>query len=81
MRTSVRAMIQRFANCKLHGHETPIRARAQSSSPFFYRINHKGIINMRIQIQYKGAKKIHRNLKRTRSGLVVHVQLKPNGRK
>lgn len=35
MRTSVRAMIQRFANCKLHGHETPIRARAQSSSPFF----------------------------------------------
>lgn len=33
------------------------------------------------QIQYKGTKKIHKNLKRTRSGLVVHVQLKPNGRK
>lgn len=36
---------------------------------------------MRIQIQYNGTKKIHRNLKRTRSGLVVHVQLKLNGRK
>ena len=36
---------------------------------------------MRTKIQYKGAKQIRRNLKRTRSGLVVHVQLKPNGRK
>lgn len=33
------------------------------------------------QIRYKGTKKIRRNLKRTRSGLIVHVQLKPNGRK
>lgn len=33
------------------------------------------------QIQYKGTKKIHKSLKRTRSGLVVHVQLKPNGQK
>lgn len=33
------------------------------------------------QIRYKGTKKIHRNLKRTRSERVIHVQLKPNGRK
>lgn len=33
------------------------------------------------QIRYNGTKKIHKNLKRTRSGLVVHVQLKLNGRK
>lgn len=36
---------------------------------------------MRIQIQYKGAKKIHKSLKRTRAGLAVHVQLKLNKRK
>ena len=36
---------------------------------------------MRIQIQYKGTKKVRRNLKQTRSGLITHVQLKPNGRK
>lgn len=61
--------------------KTPIRARAQSSSPFFYRINYKGTIDMRIQIQYKGTKKVRRNLKRTRSGLITHVQLKLYGRK
>ena len=33
------------------------------------------------QIRYASTKKIHKNLKRTRSGLVVHVQLKLNGRK
>lgn len=33
------------------------------------------------QIQYKGTKKIHRSLKQRPSGLVVHVQLKLNGRK
>lgn len=36
---------------------------------------------MRIQIQYKGTKKVRRNLKRTRSGLITHVQLKLYGRK
>lgn len=36
---------------------------------------------MRIQIQYKGAKKVRRNLKRTHLGLVTHVQMKLNGRK
>ena len=33
------------------------------------------------QIRYNGTKKIHRSLKRTPSGLVIHVQLKLNGRK
>ena len=36
---------------------------------------------MRIQIQYKGAKRIRRSIKRTRSGLITHVQLKLRGRK
>ena len=33
------------------------------------------------QIRYNGTKKIHKSLKRTRTGLVVHVQLKLNERK
>ena len=36
---------------------------------------------MRTQIQYKGAKKVRRNLKRTHLGLITHVQLKLRGRK
>ncbi len=34
---------------------------------------------MRIQIQYKGTKKVHRSIKRTRSGLITHVKLKLRG--
>lgn len=56
-----------------------LRARALSSSPFFYRKNHKGTIDMKIQIQYKGTKKVRRTIERTRSGLVTHVQLKLHG--
>ena len=33
------------------------------------------------QIRYNGTKKIHKSIKRTRSGIITHVQLKPNGRK
>jgi len=36
---------------------------------------------MRTQIQYKGAKRVRRTIKRTRLGLVTHVQLKLYGRK
>lgn len=36
---------------------------------------------MRIQIQYKDTKKVRRSIKRTRSGIITHVQLKLNGRK
>ena len=36
---------------------------------------------MKIQIRYKGAKKVRRTIKRTHLGLVTHVQLKLRGQK